>query len=221
VERTRAAVLRDVARRDELHAKKKALGERLTRLRAEKAPLEVHRAAMERARTALVQADERRAAFERAFETSTAPPDYVAVYGADLGPTDDAVAAGGFESLRGRLPFPLAGRAEVRRLEKPGGGGVALELTSPGGAVARAVAPGRVVFADRYENDEVTVILDHGENYYSIYGNLTDTDVKVGESIPSSSRLGAVNPRGREGAVLYFELRHRGDTIDPAPWLGL
>jgi murein DD-endopeptidase MepM/ murein hydrolase activator NlpD len=220
VERTRAAVLRDLARRDELAQKKKALTERLARLAAEKAPLEVHRAAVERARTALAQADERRAAFERAFETSTAPPDYVAIYGADLGPTDDA-AMGGFAALRGRLPFPVAGRAEVRRLDKPGGGGVVLELTSPGSAVARAVSPGRVVFADQYEDDRVTVILDHGEHYYSIYGNLVAAEVKVGESVPSSARLGAVAVRGREGAVLYFELRHRGETIDPAPWLGL
>jgi murein DD-endopeptidase MepM/ murein hydrolase activator NlpD len=220
VERTRAAVLRDVARRNELVTRKQALTDKLERVRAERAPLELHRQAMERARTALAQADERRAAFEHAFESSTSPPDYVAIYGADLGPSEGGATVG-FESLRGRLPFPMAGRAEVRRLEKPGGGGTALELTSPGAGVARAVAPGRIVFADRYEQDDVTVILDHGANYYTIYGNLVSAEVKVGESITASTRLGAVRARGKEGAVLYFELRHRGETIDPAPWLGL
>ncbi len=220
VERTRAAVLRDVSRRNQLLEQKKTLGEKLSRVRAERAPLEMHRQAMERARTALVQADERRAAFEHAFESSTSPPDYVAIYGADLGPGDGGGAAG-FEGLRGRLPFPMAGRAEVRRLEKPGGGGTTLELTSPGSGVARAVAAGRVVFADRYEQDDVTVILDHGDHYYTIYSNLVSPEVKVGEGLAASTRLGAVRTRGREGAVLYFELRHRGETIDPAPWLGL
>ena len=87
--------------------------------------------------------------------------------------------------------------------------------------MARAVAAGRVVFADRYEEDEVTVILDHGEHYYTIYGNLLSSEVRVGESLAASTRLGPVRTRGKEGAVLYFELRHRGDTIDPSPWLGL
>jgi septal ring factor EnvC (AmiA/AmiB activator) len=220
VERTRAAVLRDVTRRGELEQKKRSLADRMARVRAERAPLDMHRQAMERARTALAQADERRAAFERAFESSTSPPDYVAIYGADLGPSD-AAAGSGFESLRGRMPFPIAGRAEVRRLEKPGGGGVALELTAPGAAIPRSVATGRVVFADRYEQDDVTVILDHGEHYYTIYGNLVTAEVKVGESLTASTRLGPVRQRGKEGATLYFELRHRGDTIDPSPWLGL
>lgn len=221
VERTRAALMRDVARKAQLDERKKALAQRLERTRAERAPLELHRQAMERARTALVQADERRAAFDRAFETSTAPPDYVAIYGADLGPGDPGGGFAGFESLRGRLPFPLAGRAEVRRVTKPGGGGIALELTSPEGAVARAVAPGRVVFADEYEQDSVTVILDHGEHFYTIYGNLVSSDVRVGEGLTASARLGGVRKRGTEGSVLYFELRKRGETIDPAPWLGL
>jgi len=221
VERTRAALMRDIGRKQELGAKKEGLGKRLEKVRAERAPLELHRQAMERARTALAQADERRAAFDRAFETSTAPPDYVAIYGADLGPSDGSSASAGFEALRGKLPFPVAGRAEVRRLTRPGGGGTAMEMTSPGSAIARAVAPGRVVFADRYEDEAVTVILDHGENYYTVYGNLTTSEVKVGESLTSAARLGGVRLRGKDGSALYFELRHKGETIDPAPWLGL
>lgn len=221
VERTRAALMRDMSRKSELADKKENLAKRIERVRAERAPLELHRQAMERARTALVQADERRAAFDRAFETSTAPPDYVAIYGADLGPSDGSATSAGFEALRGKLPFPVAGRAEVRRLTKPGGGGTAMEMTSPGSAVARAVAPGRVVFADKYEDEAVTVILDHGEHYYTIYGNLISSEVKVGESLTAAARLGSVRTRGKEGAVLYFELRHKGETIDPAPWLGL
>jgi murein DD-endopeptidase MepM/ murein hydrolase activator NlpD len=221
VERTRAALMRDIGRKQELAGKKEGLAKRIERIRAERAPLELHRQAMERARTALAQADERRAAFGRAFETSTAPPDYVAIYGADLGPNDGSASSAGFAGLRGKLPFPVAGRAEVRRLVKPGGGGTAMEMTSPGSAVARSVAPGRVVFADRYEDDGVTVILDHGEHYYTIYGNLVSSEVKVGDSLTAAARLGSVKTRGREGAVLYFELRHKGETIDPAPWLGL
>src|SRR5207244_37728 len=113
-----------------------------------------------RARMALQESDERRAAFARAFETS-ARPDAMAIYGADTGPMEvDAKA--GFRALKGRLPFPIAGRAEVKKVSRPGGPGV--ELSAAPGAAVRAVAAGRVAFADRYDEYGLTVILDHGDH---------------------------------------------------------
>jgi septal ring factor EnvC (AmiA/AmiB activator) len=91
------------------------------------------------------------------------------------------------------------------------------------GATARSVAAGRVAFADVYDDYGLTVILDHGDSYYSVYGGLGRVDVRVGESAPENARLGTLGS-GNDGklpAVLYFEIRRRADTIDPGPWLGL
>lgn len=220
VERTRQALERDLALESQLLQLSTALGERLTRVRAERAPLEVHREAMARARSALREADDRRAAFARAFESSSRPPEYLAVYGADTGPTDVDLRAG-FRALKGRLPFPIAGRAEVRRVNRPGAGGPGIELGAMAGSAVRNVAAGRVVFADRYDDYGVTVILDHGDHYYSVYGSLGSTDARVGENMASGARVGSVGNEGGREPMVYFELRKGAETIDPAPWFGL
>lgn len=212
VERTRRALDRDVAAETALIKRIDELKTKIARVRAERAPLDVQREAMVRARRALQETEERRSAFVRAFETSVRP-DAVAIYGADTGPRDsDAQAT--FRSLKGHLPFPIAGRAEVRKVSRFGGPGI--ELVAVSGAAVRTVAAARVAFADRYEDYGLTVILDHGDRYYSVYGALGGIDVKVGDSLQSGVRIGSVG-----GAPLYFELRHNAASIDPAPWFGL
>jgi murein DD-endopeptidase MepM/ murein hydrolase activator NlpD len=220
VEQNRRVLARDLARVEYLGKRSTEIGERLARLRAERAPLEVQREAMDRARNALQQADERRAAFARAFDSSQRPPDYLAVYGAEPGP-NDVDPRRGFRALKGRMPFPLAGRAEVRRVTVPGGTGTpALELTTPPGAVVRSVAPGRIAFADRHDDYGVTVIVDHGDRYFSIYANLGAVDAHTGDVVASGARIGTLGTDTGHG-TLHFELRHGVDPIDPSPWLGL
>jgi septal ring factor EnvC (AmiA/AmiB activator) len=189
---------------------------RITRVRADKAPLELQREALVRARQALVEAEERRAAFTRAFDTS-GRPDAVAIYGADMGPTQDG--QGGFRMLRGRLSFPIAGRAEVQQETRAGGPGLAF-VTSPFTGV-RSVAAGRVAFADRQEEYGLTVILDHGDRYFTLYGSLGRLDVRVGDSVAAGARLGTAGSTDGSPAMLYFEIRRNGATLDPRPWLGL
>lgn len=219
VERTRLSLGRDLERSKELRARRDEITDVLSRIAAERIPLEAQKKAYDSAKTVMRQADERRAAFDRAFDSSTAPSEHVAVYGVDQGPSDD-VASSGFKSMYGKLPFPLAGRAEVRKLEQAGATGPALELKTPGSATARSVAAGRVVFADQYEDDRMTVILDHGDRYFTLYGNLAASEVRVGDNVGAGEALGPVATR-RKDAVLYFELRKDGRAVEPAPWFGL
>ncbi|WP_437688268.1 murein hydrolase activator EnvC family protein [Sorangium sp. So ce176] len=218
VERTRLALERDLAREAELTRRSAELADRLTHLGAERAPLEVHREAMNRARVALAQEEERRAAFARAFATSVRP-DHVAIYGADVGPAELDRRAG-FRSLHGRLPFPIAGRAEVRKVSRRGVGGPGVELTALDGAPVRSVAAGRVAFADSYADYGLTVIVDHGERHYSVYASLGAVDVRAGDQLPGGARVGTV-ASGPDGAKLYFELRRGAEVIDPGPWFGM
>ncbi|MEO8799989.1 MAG: peptidoglycan DD-metalloendopeptidase family protein, partial [Polyangiaceae bacterium] len=64
------------------------------------------------------------------------------------------------------------------------------------------------------------VILDHGDHYYTVSGNLASIDVHVGDEISAGEKVGTVGDEG-QGAMLYFEVRHGADTIPPGPWLGL
>lgn len=218
VERTRLALERDLASEKRMTARGIEIGERLARIRIEREPLAVQREAMLRARHALEQADERRAAFARAFETSERPG-HVAVYGADLGPAE-ADARAGFRSLKGRLLLPITGRAEVRRATRPGGA-TGVELAAALGTAVRSVAAGRVAFADRYDEYGLTVLLDHGDHYYTLYSSLGAAEVRVGDVVAPGGRIGTVGSEGGRSPALIFEIRKNADTLDAATWLGL
>jgi septal ring factor EnvC (AmiA/AmiB activator) len=219
IERARRALERDVVEEGALRKRRVELEAKLAQLNVARAPLDVQREAMQRARSVLREADERRAAFSRAFESSSTRTDHVAIYGADTGP-GELDGRSGFRSLKGRLPFPIAGRAEIRRVRRPSASGPGIELVGAPSAPVRSVAAGVVAFVDRYEDYGLTVIVDHGDHYYSIYGQLSAADVHAGEAVASAARIGSMTTQGDKG-VIYFELRRNGNTIDPGPWLGL
>jgi septal ring factor EnvC (AmiA/AmiB activator) len=130
--------------------------------------------------------------------------------------------------MKGRLPFPIAGRAEIRGVRRQGASGPGLEMSAPVGTPVRAVFSGRVAFADRYDPFGQIVILDHGNHYYTLMGDLGSIEVRVGDDLSSGAKIGTVGRRGGSddapkggGSALYFEVRHGSNTIDPGPWLGL
>jgi septal ring factor EnvC (AmiA/AmiB activator) len=174
---------------------------------------------MDAARIAMQDEQRREAAFDKAFEQSTGASEYVAVYGG-AGASQDDGTRGGFASARGRLLFPVAGRAEVRAAKREGTDGPGLEIQSALGTPVRAAYAGRVAFTDRYGPYGRIVILDHGDHYYTVSGNLDAVDVKIGQDVGAGDRLGTVGDDGA-GAMLYFEVRHGSKALPPGPWLGL
>jgi len=131
-----------------------------------------------------------------------------------------ASATSSFAEAAGRLLFPIAGRVEVQRANREGSDGPGVEVTAARGSPVRTVHDGRVAFADRYGSLGRIVIVDHGEHYYTVSGNLGAITVTVGEEVRAGTVLGTVGDDGR-GPMLYFEVRHGTETIDPGPWLGL
>ena len=222
-ERLRRAVERDVEAASALDRQRLALLEQKQKLTSRKVPLEMQHKALAQARAMVLEASDRERAFDRAFASSTGA-DYTAIYGVApaAGPSapDDGLRAGleaGFRVMKGRLPFPLAGRAEVRQVSRPGAGGPGVEMRAPSGSAVRAVFAGRVAFADEYANYGRVVIVDHGDHYFSVCGNLGTIEVRVGDDLAAGNRLGNVGA----GGLLYFELRHGADTLDPGPWFGI
>jgi murein DD-endopeptidase MepM/ murein hydrolase activator NlpD len=171
------------------------------------------------ASTALMAAQDRARAFERAF-ASSGPVSHTAVYGSSVGPTDPSELSAGFSSMLGRLPFPLSGRAEVVTATRPGSDGSGLEMRASLGSAVRAVYPGRVAFADEYAAYGETVIIDHGDRFYTVYASLDQIGVSAGEDVSAGTALGTVGDSG-SGPVLYFEIRRGAETIPAAEWFGI
>lgn len=127
-----------------------------------------------------------------------------------------------FSSLRGRLPWPASGELARRFGAQAPDGGTPLRgifIRAASGEV-KAVAAGTVVFADWLRGFGNLVIVDHGDNYLSVYGNneavlkTVGTVVRAGEAIASIGASGGALESG-----LYFELRHQGQALDPLKWV--
>lgn len=222
VERGRRSLGAEIESEKQLRARGGELSRVLERVARDRVALLRQRTELDAARVAAVEESRRQQAFDRAFAESAGPTssgagEYVAVHGGssaaeDSGPT--------FASARGKLLFPLPGRADVTPARREGTDGPGLEIRAPMGSAVRAVFGGRVAFADRYGAYGRLVILDHGNHYYSVSGNLASFDVRVGDELSAGERIGSVGDEGK-GAMLYFEIRRGTETLAPGPWLGL
>jgi septal ring factor EnvC (AmiA/AmiB activator) len=129
-----------------------------------------------------------------------------------------------FQSLRGKLKLPakgeLIGRFGAPREE----GGVTwkgLFIKSATGQPVKAVADGRVIFADWLRGFGNLMILDHGSGYMSLYGNNESLLKQLGDTVPSGETIASVGSTGgAEESGVYFELRHEGKPFDPMKWVG-
>ena len=87
------------------------------------------------------------------------------------------------------------------------------------GASVRAVAPGRVAFADWLNGYGLIIILDHGDGWMSLYASNDALLREAGEWVQTGEPVAHVGGSGGQGrAALYFELRQKGRPVDPASW---
>jgi septal ring factor EnvC (AmiA/AmiB activator) len=79
-----------------------------------------------------------------------------------------------------------------------------------------------VVYADWMRGFGNLMIVDHGENYLSIYANAESLLKQVGEAVTAGETLATAGASGgREQTGLYFELRYLGRAFDPLRWVTL
>jgi septal ring factor EnvC (AmiA/AmiB activator) len=132
----------------------------------------------------------------------------------------------GFGSLRGRLPWPTEGRisaafgAQVhpRFGTRTFRNGVDIEANK--GLDVAAVHGGHVIYTGWFKGYGNLVILDHDNEYYTLYAHMADIGVREGDDVRQGQRLGTVGDTGSlEGPRLYFEVRHQGKPLDPEQWL--
>ncbi|MBZ5640514.1 MAG: M23 family metallopeptidase [Acidobacteriia bacterium] len=95
-----------------------------------------------------------------------------------------------------------------------------LDIDSPEGASFRAVFDGRVVFASWLHGYGLTAIVDHGNDFVSVYAHASILLVAPGDDVTRGQVLGRVGDTGSlRGAYLYFETRNKGKPVDPLAWL--
>jgi len=135
-------------------------------------------------------------------------------------PNADAVSLP-LRPFRGDIPWPVAGTVARRfgRTASASGASNGIEIAALEGTDARAVHDGVVAFAGTFSGFGNLVILDHGSQSFSLYGDLLDIAVKKGGRVDQGQRVGTVGPTSSGATGLYFELRVDGQPVDPLQWL--
>ncbi len=134
--------------------------------------------------------------------------------------------SGTFATLRGRLPWPTEGKivaafgAQVHpkfgtRTYRNG-----VDIEAAQGTDVAAVYAGSVIFTGWFKGYGNLIILDHGNDYYTLYAHVADMLVKEGDEVRQGARIATVGDTGAlTGPRLYFEVRYQGKPQDPEQWL--
>lgn len=127
-----------------------------------------------------------------------------------------------FARQKGHLTLPVRGSV-IAHFGTPRQGGQlkwqGIVINAENGADVRAVAPGRVVFADWLRGFGLLIILDHGEGYMSLYGYNQELHKEVGDVVKANEIIATVGNNGNHNqSGLYFEIRHQGAPVNPLHW---
>jgi septal ring factor EnvC (AmiA/AmiB activator) len=127
----------------------------------------------------------------------------------------------GVPKQKGRLPMPVSGPVK-HAFGQARGGGLRWQgwlIGANPGAEVKSVAYGRVAFADWLRGYGLLIIVDHGEDFMSLYGHNESLLHEAGDWIEPGEVISTVGSNPGNGQGLYFELRRRGKALDPAAWL--
>ena len=128
----------------------------------------------------------------------------------------------GFASLRGKLKSPVKGELVAsfgaRRADGPNWKGLFIKAAE--GAEVKTIAAGEIIFADWMRGFGNLLVVDHGGQYMTIYGNNQSLLKRPGDKLKAGDVIATVgNSGGNEQSGLYFEMRYQGRAIDPSSWM--
>ena len=88
------------------------------------------------------------------------------------------------------------------------------------GKPVRAVHGGDIIYADWLRGHGLLMVVDHGEGWLSLYAQNHSLLQGVGDRVSAGDIIAKAGASGgSETSGLYFEIRHRGETVDPGEWI--
>lgn len=127
-----------------------------------------------------------------------------------------------FAYYKGSLEWPAQGKMLKRYGSARIGGlkwqGVVIGATE--GQEVHAVGAGRIAFTDWLPGYGMVIIVDHGQDYLSLYGYNQALLRNKGDWVDKGETIAVIGNSGGLGKPgLYFEIRHRTKALNPARWL--
>jgi len=146
--------------------------------------------------------------------------------GSSAGVPDEYRTGEAFQVYKGLLKMPVKGKivslfgefknTRYQVLNFRSG----IEIQTERGEPIQAVYAGRVLYAEWFKGYGNMIIIDHGDNYYTVYAHIEEAFKSNGDSVETGEVIATVGDTGSiSGPKLYFEVRHHGKPLDPMQWL--
>ncbi|MBC2706002.1 murein hydrolase activator EnvC [Desulfobacula sp.] len=131
-----------------------------------------------------------------------------------------------FSSYQGRLLVPVKGKiiskygpsrtGDYKSFTFQKGIDIKVERGEP----VKSVFKGKVMFAQWLKGYGNLLIINHGDNYYTLYAHVEEIFKQKGESVETGEVIATAGDTGSiKGTCLHFEVRHRGKPVNPMKWL--
>jgi murein DD-endopeptidase MepM/ murein hydrolase activator NlpD len=93
------------------------------------------------------------------------------------------------------------------------------DLSDVAGGSVSAANDGRVVWAKDLGIFGNCIVIDHGYSVQSIYGHLSQIDVKVGDRVSKGQKIGIAGQTGLAGGIhVHFGMQVDGVQVNPREW---
>jgi septal ring factor EnvC (AmiA/AmiB activator) len=126
----------------------------------------------------------------------------------------------------GRLDWPVEGAVVYRfgRDTLPSGGIIrwnGIGIAAGAGTPVKSVEAGKVRLVGQFGTYGLTVVLEHGNGYYSVYSHLQSAAVELASTVTRGQPIGRVGGENSDyGPHLHFEIRGENQVaLNPTEWL--
>jgi murein hydrolase activator len=144
----------------------------------------------------------------------------------DLSEPEKNVSIKRFSALKGLLNMPVKGKIislfgphrnkKFNVINFQSG----IEIKADRGEPIRAVYKGRILYARWFKGYGNMIIIDHGNNYYTIYAHAQEIFASKGDTVEMGEVVATVGDSGSMiGPSLHFEVRYHGKPVDPLKWI--
>lgn len=128
-----------------------------------------------------------------------------------------------FAKYKGIIKAPVSGRLIAKFGQTKSGGPLHWQgvwIAAPAGSPVTAAAAGRIVYVGYMRRYGLIVVMDHGDDYFTVYGHAQAAYVQIGQWVRAGEIIAAAGTSGgHKTSGVYFEIRHGQTPIDPAKWL--
>lgn len=138
-------------------------------------------------------------------------------------------SSGGFKGNGGSMGLPVDGArlssgygSRIHPITGKRKTHTGVDFAAPQGTDIHAAQDGVVIVAEWWSGYGNTVIIDHGDNVWTLYGHIRNGGIKVekGQTVKKGEKIAEVGSTGNStGPHCHFEVRINGSPVDPMPYL--